>query len=162
MAVGTAAVSMRFIKTWQVTQMRIKMIVKHARSKISHPINLCEEQVLSSIYGLFSLVKVIWIHSQSVSKSLNNNRRDNAMCSCHGAKMTLQLTKMGAQGGARPYISYICYVLPAVNASMGSVVIWMHGHFKRVLVNSWCSVDKQITFTKQITITSMALGSIAN
>ena len=41
----------------------------------------------------------------------------------YSAKTTLQLTKMGAQGGARPYISYICYVLPAVNASMGSVVI---------------------------------------
>ena len=69
MAVGTAAVSIAIWystvslcdlrKHGKVTQVQIKMIVKHARSKIFHPINLCEEQVLSSIYGLFSVVKVI-------------------------------------------------------------------------------------------------------
>ena len=34
----------------------------------------------------------------------------------NGAQMTLQLTGMGGGGGARPYISYVCWVPPAVNA----------------------------------------------
>ena len=90
---GTGRCQLRFTKAWQGDASANKNIVKHVRSKISHSINLCEEQVLSSIYGLFSFVKVIWIHSQfsgrlikSVNNLLNNNGRDNAMCSCHDGK----------------------------------------------------------------------------
>ena len=37
--------------------------------------------------------------------------------------------------------------MPSLHVIVLHCMFWMHGHFKRVFVNSWCSMGKQITFT---------------